>query len=52
MKESFADGWLGLVGLLFFVCFFAAVLVWLFRPGAKKEFKDYGDIPLKDDGDE
>lgn len=42
----------GLLGLLFFVSFFIAMLFWVFRPGAKDKFKDFGNIPLKDKNDE
>lgn len=45
----------GVVGLLFFLIFFVVIVAWLFRPGAKSEYKKYGDIPLKEgkcEGDE
>lgn len=38
----------GLIGLIFFVSFFILVLLWLFRPGAKKEFEKHGNIPLEE----
>ncbi|MCB1556183.1 MAG: CcoQ/FixQ family Cbb3-type cytochrome c oxidase assembly chaperone [Alphaproteobacteria bacterium] len=39
----------GVIGLLFFVVFFAAVVLWLIRPGAKEYYKEQGDIPLKEE---
>ncbi len=49
MKEAFADPMLGLAGLLIFVTFFAALLIWVLRPGMKEKFKEHGNIPLEDD---
>ena len=48
MKALFASADFGLVGLLLFFGLFVGILVWLFRPGAKKKFKQFGDIPLED----
>ena len=48
MKHFFADADLGLIGLLFFFVFFCAVTLWTFRPGAKKTYKDHGNIPLQE----
>jgi cbb3-type cytochrome oxidase subunit 3 len=42
----------GLIGLLFFFVFFVVMLVWLYRPGAKKTFQDHGLIPLKEENDD
>lgn len=52
MKSLFADGTLGLIGLLFFFIFFCTVTLWTFRPGGKKQYKEHADIPLKEFGDE
>jgi len=52
MKELFASYSYGLIGLLFFFVLFTAILIWLFRPGAKEHFKQQGEIPLKDDENE
>lgn len=49
MKELFADATFGMIGLLFFFAFFIGLMVWLFRPGAKREYDDAGQIPLKED---
>jgi len=46
MKALFADADYGLAGLLFFFAFFCIILIWTFRPGAKKTYKDFGNIPL------
>lgn len=48
MKEIFASGGYGLLGLLFFFTFFTVVTLWTLRPGAKNKYKDHGNIPLKD----
>lgn len=52
MKEIFANGDVGLIGLMFFFAFFILMLVWLFQPGKKEIFAKYGNIPLKDGNDE
>lgn len=52
MKELYADYTMGMIGLLFFFLLFMGILVWLFRPGAKEKFKEYGNIPLRDDSHE
>ena len=51
MKEMFADANAGMAGLIIFVLFFIGLLIWLFRPGAKKHYKDAGHIPLKEGKD-
>ena len=52
--RGFADSW----GVLFLVIAFVAVLVWVFRPGARKAQDDAAnqifrneDAPKKDDDD-
>ena len=50
MKELFANADAGLYGLVIFFVFFIAAVAWLFRPGASKKYKSYGEIPLKEDG--
>lgn len=51
MKHFFADASLGTIGLIFFFVFFCAAVAWTFRPGAKGQYKQHGDIPLNDDDD-
>ena len=42
-----------LIGLVFFVTFFALVVAWLLRPGAKTYYDAQAEIPLKgDDNDQ
>ncbi|MBV1896492.1 MAG: cbb3-type cytochrome c oxidase subunit 3 [Rhodobacteraceae bacterium] len=41
--REFADSWM----LLLLFGFFIAVVVWVFRPGAKAEYKDTADIPFR-----
>jgi cbb3-type cytochrome oxidase subunit 3 len=52
MKEYFANVDAGIIALLFFFGFFIAMLAWLFRPGSKAKYKEYGNIPLKGKDDE
>ncbi|MEQ9695289.1 cbb3-type cytochrome c oxidase subunit 3 [Shimia sp. SDUM112013] len=41
--REFADSWM----LLFLFLFFIGVIVWVFRPGATKEYSDTADIPFR-----
>lgn len=43
--SHFAQTW----GLLYLVVLFLGVLVYAFRPGAKKKFEDAARIPLRED---
>lgn len=52
MKEYFANADVGIIGLLLFFSFFIVMLVWIFRPGSKDKYKEYGNIPLKGHDDE
>tara|TARA_R110000868_G_scaffold124740_1_gene329574 strand:- start:646 stop:795 length:150 start_codon:yes stop_codon:yes gene_type:complete len=36
-------------GLVYLVALFVGVLIYAFRPGAKKKFQDAAHIPLKED---
>lgn len=38
-----------IAGLVLFATLFAAILVYVFRPGAKQKFDEYAQIPLKED---
>lgn len=38
----------GTIGLIFFILFFAGVLVSIYLPGTKEKFEDYRQIPLKE----
>lgn len=38
----------GMIGLVFFFTFFLGVLGWVFMPGKKQEFKQFGNIPLEE----
>ncbi len=38
----------GLIGLLFFFIFFSLVVLWTFRPSAKKSYEDHALIPLEE----
>ncbi len=38
----------GLIGLLFFFSFFSAVVIWTFRPGAKRSYEKDSLIPLEE----
>ncbi len=37
----------GMIGLFFFFILFGILISWLFRPGAKSKYKEYGNIPFK-----
>jgi cbb3-type cytochrome oxidase subunit 3 len=37
------------IGLIFFVCFFCAVVVQVYVRGQKTTYQDYANIPLKED---
>lgn len=43
LLREFADSWM----LLFLFTFFLAVVVWVFRPGAKASHSDIADIPFR-----
>ncbi|MGH1377937.1 MAG: cbb3-type cytochrome c oxidase subunit 3 [Alphaproteobacteria bacterium] len=48
MKQIFASADFGLVGLIFFFVFFCGILLWTLRPGAKKTYKEHGNIPFQE----
>jgi cytochrome c oxidase cbb3-type subunit IV len=43
--RHFADSWM----LLALTLVFVAILVWVFRPGSRRIYKDQADIPFKYD---
>jgi cytochrome c oxidase cbb3-type subunit 4 len=43
--RAFADSW----GLVYMMAIFLAVVVWVFRPGARKAGDDAAQIPFKED---
>ncbi|WP_127114596.1 cbb3-type cytochrome c oxidase subunit 3 [Shimia sediminis] len=43
--REFADSWM----LLFLFLFFIGIIVWVFRPGATKQYKNTADIPFRHD---
>lgn len=45
--REFADSW----GLLYLFILFIAIVLYVFRPGAKKSYEEQGKIPLKEDDD-
>ena len=49
MKEIFANADAGMIGLAIFITLFLVMLIWLYRPGVKNRFKEFGHIPLKDE---
>ncbi|WP_159587964.1 MULTISPECIES: cbb3-type cytochrome oxidase subunit 3 [Chelativorans] len=48
VMREFADSW----GLLFMMIFFLGAVLFVFRPGAKKQAEEAARIPLKDDCNE
>lgn len=43
--REFADSWM----LLFLFSFFVAIVLWVFRPGSRKTYKDTANIPFRHD---
>ncbi len=43
--RAFADSW----GLVYMMAIFLAVIVWVFRPGARKAGEEAAQIPFKED---
>jgi cytochrome c oxidase cbb3-type subunit 4 len=43
--RAFADSW----GLVYMMAIFLAVVVWVFRPGARKAGDEAAQIPFKED---
>ncbi len=41
--RQFADSWM----LLLLFVFFLGIVIWVFRPGASKEYKDTANIPFR-----
>jgi cytochrome c oxidase cbb3-type subunit 4 len=41
--RHFADSW----GLLALVLVFAAMLLWVFRPGSRRKYRSQAEIPFK-----
>ncbi len=41
--RQFADSWM----LLLLFSFFIGIIIWVFRPGASKEYKDTANIPFR-----
>jgi cytochrome c oxidase cbb3-type subunit IV len=41
--REFADSWM----LLFLFLFFIGIVIWVFRPGSKKTYKDTANIPFR-----
>ena len=53
MKEALRDSGSGdwqQIALLFFVIFFAAVIVYVFRAGSAERLEPYKQLPLEDEG--
>ncbi|WP_037314997.1 CcoQ/FixQ family Cbb3-type cytochrome c oxidase assembly chaperone [Ruegeria halocynthiae] len=41
--RQFADSWM----LLLLFVFFVGIVIWVFRPGASKEYQDTANIPFR-----
>ena len=50
MKQLFASGDSGMIGLMVFFAVFCLVVGWVLRPGAKEKYQECSEIPLKEDG--
>ena len=49
MKQMFADGDIGLIGLLFFFSVFVGIALWVYHPKRKSKVESYKNIPLNED---
>jgi len=38
----------GMIGLITFFTFFVLLLLWVFRPGTSEQFRQFGQIPLRE----
>ena len=45
LLRQFADSWM----LLMLFAFFIGVVVWVFRPGSNRVYRDTADIPFRHD---
>ena len=52
MKALFADGGVGLIGLLFFFTVFVGIAIWVYLPRNKHQIEALKHIPLDEDGHE
>ncbi|NOD65241.1 MULTISPECIES: cbb3-type cytochrome c oxidase subunit 3 [unclassified Ruegeria] len=43
LLRQFADSWMLLVLFVFFI----GIIIWVFRPGASKEYNDTANIPFR-----
>lgn len=43
LLRQFADSWM----LLLLFAFFVGIIIWVFRPGASKEYSDTASIPFR-----
>jgi cytochrome c oxidase cbb3-type subunit IV len=43
LLRQFADSWM----LLVLFAFFVGIILWVFRPGSSKVYKDTADIPFR-----
>ena len=49
MEYELVASWVGVVRLVFFMALFFGILLWIFRPGAKKNYNEDAQIVLKED---
>ena len=42
-------GYSALIGLLFFIAAFIAIVWWAYKPSAKKEHEKHGNIPFNEE---
>ncbi|MGH1464436.1 MAG: cbb3-type cytochrome c oxidase subunit 3 [Cognatishimia sp.] len=45
LLREFADSWM----LLFLFGFFTLVVLWVFRPGSRQEYRDTASIPFRNE---
>ena len=49
MKQLFASGDSGIIGLMIFFAVFCLIVFWVLRPGSKETYQECSEIPLKED---
>jgi cbb3-type cytochrome oxidase subunit 3 len=51
MRELFSDQTLGMwaaIACVLFLALFAGMLLWVFRPGSREQYRDAARLPLDD----
>ncbi len=49
MSYEFVASWAGTIATVIFALFFLGVLIFIFRPGSTKTYRELSRVPLDDD---